>query len=86
NLLEGAAALSRGGVIRLEDLQWLPSRAPGSLSEVEPAADGEIPNLRALEDKHIRRVLKMAGGNKSRAARMLGISRRTLYRKKSLGH
>src|SRR5580765_8210692 len=27
NLLEGAAALSRGGVIRLEDLQWLPSRS-----------------------------------------------------------
>ncbi|MDQ2979937.1 MAG: helix-turn-helix domain-containing protein, partial [Acidobacteriota bacterium] len=48
--------------------------------------DGEIPDLRALEDRHIRRVLKMAGGNKSRAARMLGISRRTLYRKKSLSH
>src|SRR6202165_4775756 len=86
NLLEGAAALSRGGVIRLEDLQWLPSRAPGSLSEIEPAADGEVPDLRALEDRHIRRVLTMAGGNKSRAARMLGISRRTLYRKKSLEH
>jgi len=86
NLLEGAAALSRAGVIRLEDLQWLPGRAAGSLSDVEPPQDGEIPNLRALEDKHIRRVLKMAGGNKSRAARMLGISRRTLYRKKSLGH
>ncbi len=87
NLLEGAAALSRAGVIRLEDLQWLPARAPGSLSEVEPpTAEGEIPNLRALEERHIRRVLKMAGGNKSRAARMLGISRRTLYRKKPVGH
>src|SRR5262249_39931499 len=29
NLLEGAASLSRGGVIRLEDLQWLPPRVSG---------------------------------------------------------
>src|SRR6202022_2659402 len=31
NLLEGAAALSQGGVIRLEDLQWLRGRGPGSV-------------------------------------------------------
>ena len=85
NLLEGAASLSRGGLIRLEDLQWLPSRAPGRL-EPAPSQDGELPNLRDLEERHIRRVLKLAGGNKSRAARLLGISRRTLYRKKGLGH
>ena len=84
NLLEGAASLSRGSVIRLEDLQWLPARAPGRV-EAEPPGDGDVPNLRALEERHIRRVLKLAGGNKSRAARLLGISRRTLYRKKSLG-
>jgi transcriptional regulator with GAF, ATPase, and Fis domain len=85
NLLEGAAALSRGGVIRLEDLQWLPTRASAGPAEVAGAGEGEIPDLKALEDRHIRRVLKLAGGNKSRAARMLGISRRTLYRKKTLG-
>jgi two-component system response regulator HydG len=84
NLLEGAASLSRGSVIRLEDLQWMPARAPGRV-DAEPAADGDVPNLRALEERHIRRVLKLAGGNKSRAARLLGISRRTLYRKKTLG-
>jgi DNA-binding NtrC family response regulator len=85
NLLEGAAALSRGGVIRLEDLQWLPSRSSAGPAEPEGAAEGEIPDLKVLEERHIRRVLKLAGGNKSRAARMLGISRRTLYRKKTLG-
>jgi transcriptional regulator with PAS, ATPase and Fis domain len=80
NLLEGAAALSQGGVVGFEDLQWLPSR---SLGRVEPEGqpEGEVPNLRALQERHIRRVLKLAGGNKSRAARLLGISRRTLYRK-----
>jgi hypothetical protein len=85
NLLEGAASLSRAGVIRLEDLQWLPSRAAEETADAVAPADGEVPDLRALEDRHIRRVLKLAGGNKSRAARMLGISRRTLYRKKTLG-
>ena len=86
NLLEGAASLSRAGVIRLEDLQWLPSRAAEETADAVAPTDGEVPDLRALEDRHIRRVLKLAGGNKSRAARMLGISRRTLYRKKTLGH
>jgi two-component system response regulator HydG len=85
NLLEGAASLCHGGVIRLEDLQWLPGRVQGRLEgPAEEEASG-VPNLRALEERHIRRVLKLAGGNKSRAARLLGISRRTLYRKKSLG-
>jgi transcriptional regulator with PAS, ATPase and Fis domain len=82
NLLEGAAALSQGGAIRREDLQWLPR--PG-LRLAEPPAPGpgdeEVADLRELEDRHIQRVLQMAGGNKSRAARLLGISRRTLYRK-----
>ena len=88
NLLEGAAALSQGGTIRREDLQWLP---PGAAAERGRAPRGprtseEIADLRALEERHIQRVLRMAGGNKSRAARLLGISRRTLYRKRSVGH
>jgi transcriptional regulator with GAF, ATPase, and Fis domain len=86
NLLEGAAALCRGGVIRREDLQWLPART-AVRRDVETAEPGEeVPDLRALEARHIQRVLKIAGGNKSRAARLLGISRRTLYRKRSVGH
>jgi transcriptional regulator with PAS, ATPase and Fis domain len=81
NLLEGAAALCRAGVIRREDLQWLPQHRV--VREGPPGApEGDVPNLRTLEERHIQRVLKMAGGNKSRAARLLGISRRTLYRKK----
>jgi transcriptional regulator with GAF, ATPase, and Fis domain len=85
NLLEGAAALSQGGTIHREDLQWLP---PPGLRLAEPApplSEDEIPDLRALEDRHIQRVLRLAGGNKSRAARLLGISRRTLYRKRQVG-
>ena len=79
NLLEGAAALARGGAIRREDLQWIDT----SSGEAEASTgDGEAVSLRQLESRHIQRVLRLANGNKSRAARILGIDRRTLYRKK----
>jgi DNA-binding NtrC family response regulator len=84
NVLEGAAALSQGGVIHREDLQWLPSLGAGA-GKVTFDGDTAPANLRDLEELHVQRVLKLAGGNKSRAARLLGISRRTLYRKKYLG-
>ncbi len=38
-------------------------------------------NLANLEDEHIRNVLDSVGGNKSEAARLLGISRKKLYSK-----
>jgi DNA-binding NtrC family response regulator len=79
NVLEGAAALARGGVIHRNDLQWIESRPTEPLSAV---SDSEPVSLRQLETRHIQRVLRLAKGNKSRAARMLGIDRRTLYRKK----
>ncbi|MGZ3304038.1 MAG: helix-turn-helix domain-containing protein [Isosphaeraceae bacterium] len=37
-------------------------------------------SLGALECQHIRQAMEVAGGNKVRAARALGISRRRLYR------
>jgi DNA-binding NtrC family response regulator len=37
--------------------------------------------IEQLENKYIRRVLMEVGGNKSKAAEMLGLDRRTLYRK-----
>jgi len=38
-------------------------------------------SLAELEEEYIRNVLKSVGGNKSKAARILGISRRKLYKK-----
>ncbi len=43
--------------------------------------DGRIVNLAHLEDEHIQNVLDSVGGNKSEAARLLGISRKKLYSK-----
>jgi DNA-binding NtrC family response regulator len=37
--------------------------------------------LAGAEEEQVRRVLAATGGNKSRAAKILGIERKTLYRK-----
>ncbi len=44
-------------------------------------ADGEILPLRDMEARYIHWVLDRVGGNKRRAASLLGIGRRTLYRR-----
>ncbi len=45
----------------------------------EPAAT--VPSLQRVEWEHIQRVLADCGGNVSKAARLLGLHRRTLQRK-----
>jgi len=50
--------------------------------EREPAApQAQDWSLRAMEQRHIQRVLEVTGGNKKEAARILGITRPTLDRK-----
>ncbi len=53
-----------------------PPLAAGVAAPVE-----ELPPLAAVERRYIRHVLRRVEGNKRRAARILGIARRTLYRK-----
>jgi two-component system, NtrC family, response regulator HydG len=43
--------------------------------------DEAVETLAEAEEEQIRRVLAATGGNKSRAAQILGIERKTLYRK-----
>ena len=47
----------------------------------DPAAPGELPSLAEVEAAHVRRVLEQTGGNRSAAARILGIDRKTLRAK-----
>ena len=73
NLMEAAVSLSRD-VVDTDVVQSL-------LGSGEDSPGPKALDLRTVENGHIGRVLKMTGGNKSRAARILGIDRRTLQRK-----
>lgn len=48
---------------------------------VDPVGSAEPESLGAVERRHIEEVLEQTGGNRSRAARVLGISRSTLIAK-----
>lgn len=76
NAVERCVVLSRSEYLTAEELLFLRDKTtpeePQSLEEVERDT--------------ILKILKMAGGNKSEAARQLGITRRTLHKKlKSYG-
>jgi len=73
NIIEHAYIKARGNILEEEDL-------PDYLKDNSPNA-----NLNQLvwekEREHINKVLKQCHGNKSKAAKTLGISRKTLYNK-----
>ena len=78
NIIERLVVLTPDDVIDLDDLPAgvAPEAAPGYWPEPD-----QYPTLRELEDAYIRRVLDHNGGNKEKAARVLGVNRRTLYRR-----
>ena len=92
NVLERALVLSGGGAVEAGHLQ-LSRRAarengPATPAEgVEDASVIRVPSggrtLRSVEAELIRVTLELTGGNKSAAARILGISRPTLHKKVS---
>ena len=83
NAIERAAVLSRDGNIRPENL---PPRIVREAESVRPAAVGAERTLADVDSDHIRAVLRLSGGNRTHAARILGISTTTLWRKlKELG-
>jgi DNA-binding NtrC family response regulator len=79
NIIERAVVLADGRTVNLEHL---PQRLQSSQPDPGPGLSGDRPlSLTELEKVHIRQVLEMTGGNKSRAAELLGISRVSLWRK-----
>ncbi len=83
NSIERAFALARTGEIMIEDLPDRLRTFKRVEERTDPAARGDGETIEELERHHIEQTLIAAGGNKTQAAEMLGISRRSLYRKLS---
>jgi len=72
NVIERAAILGSGPEIGAEDIL---------LPEAAVRKDGRFETLAEVERRHIERAMALAGGNKKKAAEMLGIPRSSLYDK-----
>ena len=81
NCIERAVALARFSELSAEDLpDKVRSYSPRRFV-VSADTEGEILSLEELERRYILRALKILHGNRSRAATVLGLDRRTLYRR-----
>jgi len=97
NVVERAMLFARGDRLTAEDLMLDPGyrpRGPVAPARPQPAAEPSrtfvIPpegiKLDELEDELVRQAMDRAGGNKSRAAKILGISRDQIrYRLEKMG-
>src|SRR5437867_6569548 len=90
NMLERAITFNSTGVIQFGELEFGEACPGAEKPSASPSAavTGQAPtgSLDEMEREHIIRILKETGGNKKKAAEILGIERRTLYNKaKRLG-
>ncbi len=78
NVIERAAIFGQGRTIRIEHL---PPELLRPESVVDQSATYTPKSLKDMEKIHIERTLAHTGGNRPRAAKILGISQSTLWRK-----
>ncbi|MDX2448625.1 MAG: sigma-54 dependent transcriptional regulator [Desulfobacterales bacterium] len=79
HVIERAVILADGHTI---EAKHLPARFQTTATSASPSADS-IMTLADMERNHILKALKATGGNKSKTAELLGISRSALWRKLS---
>ncbi len=75
--LERAVLLGDGSLFRPEDFPLQPSAIPSA----KAAEESRTLNLEQLEREAVEQALRLSGGNMTRAAEYLGITRFALYRK-----
>ncbi len=78
NVIERAVVLSTESLIDVEDL---PSPELISSETFFQQATADLPTIAELEHRYIKWILDKTGGRKEKASHILGINRRTLYRK-----
>jgi DNA-binding NtrC family response regulator len=82
NALESAVALTRFAEITIDDLPEKIRDYRSSHVLVAGSGDpDELPTLDEVEKRYILRVIETVHGNKALASRILGLDRKTLYRK-----
>jgi two-component system, NtrC family, response regulator AtoC len=87
NVIERAVILERGRVLTPDALVLRPvyeggaSRGGSSFFTAELESDGSPPPLRDVERAYVERVLAHAGNNKTRAAKLLGVTFPTVAKK-----
>jgi len=81
NCMERAVALSRLDQITIDDLPSKLQEQHGSKMVIATASPTELVTLDEMERRYSRYVLAACGGNKTQAARILGMNRRSLYRR-----
>jgi len=75
NVIGNACMMTDGKFIDITDL---PERFQGRLSDDAPL-DETLFSLEEVQRRHVMRVLERVGGNKARAAEILGVGRATIY-------
>ena len=76
NVIGNACMMSDGPII---DIAHLPAELRGEEGTATTVPGTSSMALHDVQKEHVRKVVEMVGGNKLRAAEILGISRSTLY-------
>ncbi|HZW06594.1 MAG TPA: sigma-54 dependent transcriptional regulator [Phycisphaerales bacterium] len=82
NALEHAAVFCQDGVIQLSDLPERLREGSAAVPAAAPVSDATgVVTLETMERELITRALRLTDGNQNRAAGLLAVERRRLYRK-----